>query len=534
MTKENPFFTMPPAEEDKGEKALEAAAAAAAAAAKVTRVGVATTVQLPSASRAPGGSKNEPSDDLTTIDVILHKLRLHDGRNLACYTFEMVKSPPYEEGTGGNATDYDDDFTRVGVDVDVDVSPSATAATATVTPQKLLPSSSGRGAAQHPHPHPHPVLYLHGFPSSGWEGAFCASQVHEAGGELFAVDRPGFGSSDPMPCMPHVRSPLRKERARSGAADKEEEGEEEDEDDRRLEQVTHDLWELVAAQNWDDFSVVGVSGGGLFALAMLSSYLSGATSNDDDDQGTPDPTSRQQKQQKQKQQQHSFQPLTARPYPLLRSVCIVAGVCCAAGGEDDMMASNRGMCRVVNAIRPTNGQVTGNPTGWWSRLRFHALFQTLGWLMGALPRWMLLKLQLREDFPPADQEILQGSHIGRHLIASVQHSLSKRGACRAMKDEACILFRCKPLRFHETLRAQMNDLQLRRGDGGNDPHDQAVPQIAIFQGREDKNVPMRHSQYVHEHLLRGRGALRLYEDLGHMSLLHAAADEIARFAVSPS
>lgn len=95
---------------------------------------------------------------------------------------------------------------------------------------------------------PKPVLYFHGFPGAGKEGAVCASEVADAGGKLFAVDRPGFGHSDAHHFS--LTDP-----------------------DEQVQAFVDDLWEYIADQKWTSFSVIAVSGGGPSALAFLTSYL---------------------------------------------------------------------------------------------------------------------------------------------------------------------------------------------------------------------------------------------------------------------
>ena len=130
-----------------------------------------------------------------------------------------------------------------------------------------------------------PVLYLHGFPGMGLEGAICAQQVADAGGQLFAPDRDGFGHSDPT----------------------------NKEGDERLVSQINDLWEFVEHQKWESFSVIAVSGGGPFALAFLTSYLD-------------------------KQQNTKFHKLEALSF--------VCGVCCSAG-TDNLMKLNQDIFKMV-------------------------------------------------------------------------------------------------------------------------------------------------------------------------------------------
>jgi len=132
-----------------------------------------------------------------------------------------------------------------------------------------------------------PVLYLHGFPSAGLEGAMCAESVAEAGGTLFAPDRAGFGYSDPINIQGR-------------------------EDDQMQAQI-EDLWEFVEQQQWKTFSIIAFSGGGPFALAFLTSYLD--------------------KRQNVK-------------IPALEAVCLV-GAACPSAGTQDMMRINQDFCELV-------------------------------------------------------------------------------------------------------------------------------------------------------------------------------------------
>lgn len=95
----------------------------------------------------------------------------------------------------------------------------------------------------------HPILFVHGFPGSGLEGTLCAEAAAIHKSEVFAVDRPGFGLSDPLPDEV-ARNP-----------------------DSLIQAVVNDMWDFIEGQGWKSFSLVAVSGGGPFALAFLESYL---------------------------------------------------------------------------------------------------------------------------------------------------------------------------------------------------------------------------------------------------------------------
>lgn len=84
-----------------------------------------------------------------------------------------------------------------------------------------------------------PVFYQHGLPGSRLEAALVADEAARCGVRLVAVDRPGYGSSD----------------ARPG---------------RRLGDVAADLAAVADELGIGRFALLGVSGGGLFALAAAA------------------------------------------------------------------------------------------------------------------------------------------------------------------------------------------------------------------------------------------------------------------------
>jgi pimeloyl-ACP methyl ester carboxylesterase len=132
----------------------------------------------------------------------------------------------------------------------------------------------------------HPILFLHGFPSSGVEGACCARMAGNFGCRLYGIDRPGFGSSDP-PAAPMLSlSP-----------------------DEYICCFVDQIFDFVLAKKWKEFSVMGVSGGGLYALAVLERYLTLAYP------------------------QENQSAIPEASVPKLTAVALVAGVCCAGGTE---------------------------------------------------------------------------------------------------------------------------------------------------------------------------------------------------------
>ncbi|MBW3661716.1 MAG: alpha/beta hydrolase, partial [Actinobacteria bacterium] len=97
----------------------------------------------------------------------------------------------------------------------------------------------GIGAAHYGDPNGTPVFLFHGFPGSRLEGMLADEPASEAGVHLIALDRPGFGLSDFAP-----------RRTVSSWAD--------------------DVAEVATILGIDRFGVIGVSGGGPFALACAA------------------------------------------------------------------------------------------------------------------------------------------------------------------------------------------------------------------------------------------------------------------------
>jgi len=81
-----------------------------------------------------------------------------------------------------------------------------------------------------------PAFYFHGFPGSRLEAATATETAREAGVRLIAVDRPGYGASDPRP-------------------------------GRALLDWPGDIAQLADRLDLADFSIAGYSGGAPYALA---------------------------------------------------------------------------------------------------------------------------------------------------------------------------------------------------------------------------------------------------------------------------
>ena len=105
-----------------------------------------------------------------------------------------------------------------------------TDATTTLTDGRRL------GFAQMGDPRGQPLLYFHGFPGSRLEALLAHVAARRQGVRLIGVDRPGYGLSDPRP-------------------------------GRTLTDWPRDVTELASHLGLARFGVVGVSGGGPYALA---------------------------------------------------------------------------------------------------------------------------------------------------------------------------------------------------------------------------------------------------------------------------
>jgi pimeloyl-ACP methyl ester carboxylesterase len=106
---------------------------------------------------------------------------------------------------------------------------------------RILRLADGRqlGYAEFGDPQGRPVFYFHGFPGSRLEAQLGDAAARRQGVRLLAVDRPGYGLSQDLP-------------------------------GRQLLDWPRDLIQLADAIGLQRFGVVGVSGGGPFALACAA------------------------------------------------------------------------------------------------------------------------------------------------------------------------------------------------------------------------------------------------------------------------
>jgi pimeloyl-ACP methyl ester carboxylesterase len=104
-----------------------------------------------------------------------------------------------------------------------------------------LTLSDGRvlGYAEYGTPDGAPVLYFHGFPGSRLEAVLTHGPAAALGARIIAVDRPGYGLSDPKP-------------------------------DREIGSWSHDVDQLANRLGLQRFAVLGVSGGGPYAMACAA------------------------------------------------------------------------------------------------------------------------------------------------------------------------------------------------------------------------------------------------------------------------
>lgn len=102
----------------------------------------------------------------------------------------------------------------------------------------LIPLASGQRVAVHEYgdPQGQPMFYFHGWPAAGVQGSMLDTTARELGIRIFSPDRPGIGSSDYQP-------------------------------QRKLLDWPPLIREVAAALGVTRFRVLGVSGGGPYALA---------------------------------------------------------------------------------------------------------------------------------------------------------------------------------------------------------------------------------------------------------------------------
>lgn len=314
----------------------------------------------------------------------------------------------------------------------------------------------------------HPVLYLHGFPGSGLEGVVCAREVALAGGCLFSPDRPGFGYSDPWPKLEQISTGTSDNTYAEGHA--------------RMNLFIKDLWSLVRMKRWQSFSVIGVSGGGPYAAAMLASYL-----------------------------EARFGDSNQRPVARLAAVSLVASMCCSAG-VDGMMPKNKALCDLVSKRK----------TSWWSETKLHLMFGVSRLFLTLLPMRLVLKAIPTKDLPEVDKASYADPAFGPYMMKCIQSSF-RQGSTAAVLEAAILYY---PEQGFET--ALKKHYQKTVDEGGDTD---SLPRVAIFQGDLDVNVSPSHAAYIQKEWLSDTAKFVRYQDLGHISMIVQKADDFSQFAV---
>jgi pimeloyl-ACP methyl ester carboxylesterase len=105
--------------------------------------------------------------------------------------------------------------------------------------QMKLPDGRRLGYAEYGDPDGQAVIYCHGWPSSRYQAAFLDDDACKSGLRILAPDRPGLGLSDPLP-------------------------------GRRFSDWPGDVAAFADALGIDRFHVIGISGGGPYALATCA------------------------------------------------------------------------------------------------------------------------------------------------------------------------------------------------------------------------------------------------------------------------
>jgi len=325
----------------------------------------------------------------------------------------------------------------------------------------------------------HPVLYFHGFPGCGLEGGvLCARSVAKAGGRLYAIDRPGMG---------RLSTPY----SDNGNLNKKSNDTETD-NNSNLDKFVQGIWELIEHEGWKEFSVIGVSGGGPFTLALLASYL----------------------QRRRQDRQFSCR---------LCNVCLVGAICMSAG-SDGMKPDLIQLSTLVETAS----------TSWWSRLQLRVAAASTGaifnYLVPVLPSSWMMKLNEygNKNAPTADRQWLSDECNVLPFLLAMQ-PIVKQGGNPGVYDDGMIVAKAHH-QHEETLReiyCNGNSNNIDVGDGSNDND---LPNLGIFQGELDINVPPSHARYIHESIFGGRSKMFRYDNLGHISTIAGKSDEYAAFA----
>jgi len=329
----------------------------------------------------------------------------------------------------------------------------------------------------------HPVLYFHGFPGCGLEGGvLCARSVAKAGGRLYAIDRPGMG---------RLSTPYSGNGTYSSNSNKKTNDTETD-NNSNLDRFVQGIWELIEHEGWKEFSVIGVSGGGPFTLALLASYL----------------------QRRRQDRQFSCR---------LCNVCLVGAICMSA--RSDGMKTD--LVQLSTLVETAS-------TSWWSRLQLRVAAASTGaifnYLVPALSSSWMMKLNEygNKNAPTADRQWLSDERNVLPFLLAMQ-PIVKQGGNPGVYDDVMIVSKAHH-QHEETLREIYCNGNSNNNDGDGDSSDNDLPNLGIFQGELDINVPPSHARYIHESIFGGRSKMFRYDDLGHISTIAGKSDEYAAFA----
>ena len=235
------------------------------------------------------------------------------------------------------------------------------------------------------------MLYIHGTPSSAMEASLCAAQVRNAGGKLYAFDRPGFGYSDPY--TNDIMNSTKDEPEERALQ-------------RRLEYVCNCVWELIVHLNWSKFSIIGVSGGGFITLGVLQSYLN--------------------------RKQH------VTTMAKLEAVAIIAGIY-GPVGSDGMMKNNQDICKAVN----------GKNT--WKLFTIFGISSIMSKILPRSALQRLFKAQMSQ-MPQSDQEALSDPIILDQFCDIMTHAM-RQGPSWAAPLDISLCMSSKPILNEESLKS---------------------------------------------------------------------------------
>mmetsp|Transcript_22348 Transcript_22348/g.51204 ORF Transcript_22348/g.51204 Transcript_22348/m.51204 type:complete len:381 (-) Transcript_22348:252-1394(-) len=331
----------------------------------------------------------------------------------------------------------------------------------------------------------HPVLYFHGFPGCGLEAKLtCAKEIAEKGGRVYAIDRPGMGkTSSPYP---------QSNTSNSSSKDNTETKENNQDQEINLQLFVRNVWELVQDLQWTEFSVVGVSGGGPYALALLASACSSTTNEE-----------------------------SANRTATLVSVALVGAVCLSAG-TDNMKENLVQMTELVEKVESNSTMAS------W---QLWAMAKSMGpvyrYLVPNLPDSWIRKLIAygNHDSAPADKEWIETNEEKLLGLLQIFPTMVAQGGVPGIVDDVNICL--AKHHFYEEILSKVCDEASK-----NDKH-QHLPSIGIFHGTEDRNVPITHAHYLYDNIFDKHCAkLVKFDGMGHESMIMGKANDYATFVTT--